>query len=88
MCICFLIALQLKIFMWHSPVGCWGCYKVVSEHKSIFWSSMAWPGWSRMLQAQVNCTMYILESLMQLCMCHVKKVFNEGFMVPRTPYQF
>jgi hypothetical protein len=38
--------------------------------------------------AQVKCTMYIPESLIQFCLCNVKKVFNMGFMVPRTPSQF
>jgi hypothetical protein len=38
--------------------------------------------------AQVKCTMYCPESLIQLCLCNVKKVFNMGFMVPRSPSQF
>jgi hypothetical protein len=38
--------------------------------------------------AQVKCTMYCFESVIQLCLCNVKKVFNMGFMVPRSPSQF
>jgi hypothetical protein len=35
-----------------------------------------------------QCTMYCLESLIQLCLCNVNKVFNMGFTVPRSPSQF
>jgi hypothetical protein len=49
MCICF-NCMQFEKFMWHSSVGCWVCYSMFRrENKSIFWSSMAQHGWSRML---------------------------------------
>jgi hypothetical protein len=38
--------------------------------------------------AQVKCTMYCPESLIQLCMCNVNKMFNMGFMVPISPSHF
>jgi hypothetical protein len=38
--------------------------------------------------AQDKCIMYCLESLIQLCLCNVEKVFNMGLMVPRSPSQF
>jgi hypothetical protein len=38
--------------------------------------------------AQVKCAMYCPESVIQLCPCNFKKVFNMGFTVPRSPSQF
>jgi hypothetical protein len=57
----FLIALQLETFMWHSPVGCWGCYNVVLEHTRIFWSSMAQPRWSGMLQYGIRASIFNID---------------------------
>jgi hypothetical protein len=32
LCVYVLICIQFDFFfMWHSPVGCWGCYNMVSE---------------------------------------------------------
>jgi hypothetical protein len=33
LCVYVLICIQFEnfFFMWHSPVGCWGCYNMVSE---------------------------------------------------------
>jgi hypothetical protein len=38
--------------------------------------------------AQVKCTIYLCESLIQLFLCNFKKLFNMGFMVPRSHSQF
>jgi hypothetical protein len=60
MCIYF-HCMQFEKCMWHSSVGCWVCYNIVSENEIVFWSSMTQNEWSKMLQYGIKDSVFNTE---------------------------
>jgi hypothetical protein len=55
-------------------------YIFIQTYQGLYLWKYLWPKLSAL------CT--VTEYLIELCLCHVKKVFNVGFMVPISHSQF
>jgi hypothetical protein len=73
-CICF-NCMQFEKFMWHSSVGYWVCYNMVSDNKSVLWSSMPWYGWLGMLQTPNSYFFLLIKYLFVILSSSFWKLF-------------